>query len=281
MPATIRPLGLSHGRTAADSAFHSASRRCSGIDSTSPSWSVGSAAAIAARSSLISGCVVDMCRGSVAYAHSRGLRRAARGWLRRRSRRPAARRRGTAARRARGRCPAPTLTPGPTTAPPPIVQSGPTCAPAATIAPRTVEPRPITTSSRITASAIVAPASIRTRSPSTTCGPTTAPGAITHAVADDGRSVELSVDRAVGAAREAVGVEALAHRGPHAAGEDVRRALQVALGRSDVDPVGRVVRVAVEPRADELRPHLALDRDVAARLDQVEHAALEHVRARR
>ena len=35
MPATTRPSGLSHGSSCADSTFHSASRRCSGIASTS------------------------------------------------------------------------------------------------------------------------------------------------------------------------------------------------------------------------------------------------------
>ena len=38
---------------------------------------------------------------------------------------------------------------------------------------------------------------------------------------------------------------------------------------------------AVQPVADEPRPHLALDRDVGVGRDQVEHAALEHVGAGR
>ena len=64
----------------------------------------------------------------------------------------------------------------------------------------------------------------------------------------------------------------------HVALEDVERALEVALGRPDVEPVG-VGGVGRTGRRRRARPDLALDRDVAARRDQVEHAALEHVRA--
>ena len=58
--------------------------------------------------------------------------------------------------------------------------------------------------------------------------------------------------------------EALAHGGVDVALEDVEGALQVALGRADVQPVG-VGGEAVEAVADEPRADLALDRDVAVR----------------
>ncbi len=51
MPATTRPSGESHGSKPADSTFHSASRRCSGMARTSVSWSVGSIRPIVSRSS--------------------------------------------------------------------------------------------------------------------------------------------------------------------------------------------------------------------------------------
>src|SRR4051794_23704962 len=51
MPATTRPAGLSHSLSWADSAFHSASRRGSGMASTSVSWSVESICPMVSRSS--------------------------------------------------------------------------------------------------------------------------------------------------------------------------------------------------------------------------------------
>ena len=68
------------------------------------------------------------------------------------------------------------------------------------------------------------------------------------------------------------------HGGLHVALEDVEGGLEVALGRPDVEPVG-VGREGEEPVADEPRPDLALDRDVAVGRDEVEDAALEHVGA--
>ena len=240
MPATIRPPGLSHGVTPADSAFHSASRRCSGIDSTSASWSVGSAAAISARSSLISGWVVD----------TREL------WRTRPDRSP----------RGRGDRAAGQTTPGTAHA---VVEHVARADHDARRRRRAADDRavradlragarrsrrgrssraPITASSSTTARLTVAPGSMRTRSPSTTCGPTTAPCAIaTPSPRTAGRAVP--VDVAALADARAVRVEPLAHAGAHAPGEDVRGALQVALGRPDVHPVGAVVRRSRRARA--------------------------------
>src|SRR4051812_44851106 len=51
MPATMMPPGLSHDSRPADSTFHSASRRCSGMARMSVRWSETSTRAIASRSS--------------------------------------------------------------------------------------------------------------------------------------------------------------------------------------------------------------------------------------
>src|ERR1700709_1819613 len=49
--ATTRPAGESQDSSRADSTFHSASRRCSGMASTSVSWSVESMRPMVSRSS--------------------------------------------------------------------------------------------------------------------------------------------------------------------------------------------------------------------------------------
>ena len=79
---------------------------------------------------------------------------------------------------------------------------------------------------------------------------------------------------------QVAGPEPLGHGGGDVALEDVEGALQVALGRPDVEPVG-LGGEAEEALADEPRPDLALDRDVAIGRDEVEHRALEHVGAGR
>ena len=69
-----------------------------------------------------------------------------------------------------------------------------------------------------------------------------------------------------------------ADRGRDRALEDVERALEVALGRPDVEPVA-LADVAVQALADEPREHVALDRGRLLGREQVEHRALEHVDA--
>src|SRR5258707_1256885 len=62
-----------------------------------------------------------------------------------------------------------------------------------------------------------------------------------------------------------------------ATGQQVPRRLEIALGRPDVDPIANSVP-AVQAVPDHRREHLALERDGAARGDQVDHRPLEHVR---
>ena len=100
------------------------------------------------------------------------------------------------------------------------------------------------------------------------------------AAVDERRRHDAPVGLHAVAHGQVAGPEAIGHGRRDVALEDVEGALQVALGRPDVEPVG-VGGEAEEPLADELRPDLALDRDVAVGRDEVEHRALEHVGAGR
>ena len=98
------------------------------------------------------------------------------------------------------------------------------------------------------------------------------------AAVDERRRHDAPVDLHALAHGQVAGAQAVGHGRGDVALEDVERALQVALRSADVQPIG-VGGVAEEPLADELRPDLALDRDVAIGRDEVEHLALEHVGA--
>jgi len=66
--------------------------------------------------------------------------------------------------------------------------------------------------------------------------------------------------------------------GVHGPLEDVARALEVAGRRADVAPIA-LADVRVQALPDEAREHVALDRGRLARVEQVEHHALQHVHA--
>src|SRR5262245_25093420 len=72
------------------------------------------------------------------------------------------------------------------------------------------------------------------------------------------------------------GVDAV-ERWPPQAVDQVGRGLDVLLGRAGVDPVGLVVEGVQRAVGDHAGEHLALDRDLAAVGDAVEHRRLEHV----
>src|SRR5271165_4433782 len=103
-------------------------------------------------------------------------------------------------------------------------------------------------------------------------------GAHVRAALDQRRRDHPALDLGVLGDRHPAAAEALAHRGGDVALDDVEGPLEVAGGRADVEPVA-LRRVAVEAVADEPWPHLALDRDVALGRHQLEHLALEHVGA--
>ena len=75
--------------------------------------------------------------------------------------------------------------------------------------------------------------------------------------------------------------ELVADLGAEPALEHVVLRLQVRVGRAHVEPVPRQRQPVNGSLGAELREHLALDRDGATRRDQVEHARLEDVEARR
>ena len=251
----------------ADSTRHSASRRCSGSASTSSSWPEGSTRAIASRESVPSppprgvsaAWTRPWCPGAawrrVGRACSSELDRAVGQGDTREDTRPAGdhvvRPHGHALaehRAAVDRLPSPTRQP------------------AATMQSRSVQPAPISRAARGRPSARpCVPAPTRTSAPSTTRLPTCAPGATCTP-----RSITRRRDRRgpATARRRSTASQPLAQPRPHGrldvALDDVERALQVALGRADVEPVA-VRREAVQPVADQQRPDLALDRDVALR----------------
>src|SRR5579875_866962 len=80
---------------------------------------------------------------------------------------------------------------------------------------------------------------------------------------------------AVGKCQE-VAAETLGDRRLNIALEDVKGRLQVARGRADVQPIA-CAGIAKQPVADQLRPDLALDRDIAPGGHEVEDLALQDV----
>ena len=99
-----------------------------------------------------------------------------------------------------------------------------------------------------------------------------------HAALEHRRRDHATGDLGALVDRQPVAAQALADGRLHVALDDVEGALQVALGRADVQPVALRGK-AVEALADQQRPHLALDRDVAIGRHELEDLALQHVRA--
>ena len=135
--------------------------------------------------------------------------------------------------------------------------------PAATMQSRSSQPSPISAPLRITERSTVLPAPIETSSPSTD------EAAHVRAVGDRARRARAppaGSTRPRTSAPASIASQSSPSRSPtavlHVALDDVEGALQVALGGADVQPVA-LRREPVQAVADEPRPHLALDRDVA------------------
>ena len=268
MPATISPPGLSHGSRPGRLGLPERVAQLLGERSTSASWPLGSSRASVARVEARVGLLGRLHRrGSLPHALSGRLRRASADGAR-----PARASRSAAdrARPRRARRPSATCAPAPTTA----AGAEDRVAHARALADaRAVEQR---RSARRRAPAL----DHARRGPSTVAGPTIAPSpTCTPSPSSAGPRTSPAMSQRSPTATRARVERAAPACGAHAPGEDVRGALQVALGRPDVEPVGLAVGEAAQPALGEHRPDLALDRDVAVRRDQVEHRALEHVGA--
>src|SRR3954453_12836255 len=267
IPATMMPPGLSHGSSPADSTFHSASRRCSGMARMSVSWSDASTRAIVSRSSA-SPSVVDIVVALLPLASSERDRPVGQLRLREDSHacgqdvaRP--HRDALAEHRAAGHDAA--LADARAGADDAVLQPAARADLGAVQHHRTLDRRPL-----------AGPHALAEPDEAADVRAVLDPAA----ALDDRRRHDAPLGLDVVADVDEVGAEALGDRGLHVALEDVEGALQVALGGAEVEPVG-VGREPVQPRTDEPRPDLALDRDLAVGLDEVEHPALEHVGARR
>src|SRR5215218_5279147 len=249
MPATTRPPGESHGCRLADSTFHSASRRCSGRPTMSPSMSETSTAAIASGSRRRS--VDSEGEAAIGYLHAGEQARAARDDV--------VTAEGDVLAEHRAADDLAAVADAHAGADDAVAQD------AARADPRALQDDgPLDDRARADGDVLAEH------------GEAADVGALgdARAGADDRRG-----DRAAADLRGRVDVEVarrqlLADSRADVALEDVERRLQVALGRADVDPVGVVVDEAVEAVVDEPGPDLALDRDVLVGRDAIEHRAL-------
>ena len=252
MPAITTPPGASTGATPAESTRHSASRRCAGRSRISAAWPGR----------------VD--RGDRAGRRAQAIRTG--------SRRRGATTPGKIRAPLETMLPAPSDTPLPSTLSPSTWQSSPIVTPAPTMQPLSVQfgaDRRALEHDRALDGGVLAdghpalehdaPADLRVRAD--------AAARLDQRRRDDPpRGLHV-----VGDAGEA-GAHPRGDLGVHGPLEDVERPLQVAVRRPDVHPVA-LADVAVEPVADEPREHVALDRGGLAGRQQLEHRALEHVRA--
>ena len=95
-----------------------------------------------------------------------------------------------------------------------------------------------------------------------------------------GTSRAAGLTSAVRIDERVVGAERVAELGGEVALEHVAMGLQIGVRGPDVEPVAGERNPVDRLLLDEKRKDLALDRNGAARRDQVEHVRLEHVQAR-
>ena len=173
---------------------------------------------------------------------------------------------------------APIVTPSPSTAPFVICVRSPIRTPGPTMQSRRTQSAPISAPCSTTLRSTVLPRPDADPVAQHDEAPDVRALGDAHAAFDDRRRDDTTVDHRILGHREEAGPQSLCHRCRHVALDDVERALEIALRGPDVEPVG-VRGEAEEAVADESRPDLALDRDRLVGRDEVEHAALEDVRA--